>query len=136
MVNLEPLKKVTQELALEVRALGHDSEMLEFMSLILENVQSAALILDDEDTVVYMNTLAAQTISNLGTEVSVGEKWYKAWGLDAPPLEDYPARKAIETRKVVCEEYTSPFSGTKFKVTSIPLIYDGVSGTITICDVI
>ena len=61
---------------------------------------------------------------------NVGDNWYKTiWSMGMEP-KDHPANLALKTRKVVHMNFKSPKTGRTFNVTAIPLLYNGVAGTI------
>jgi len=133
MVDLSRLKELTTELAIQVRILGEHTELIELLELIFDNIQSIIFIIDNNDNIVSMNNAASVHASECGANIEVGDKWYKMWKLsDPPPI--YPSKRAIETRRILTSIQKSPVSDKTFFVTVIPLIYNGVSGTINICE--
>jgi len=55
--------------------------------------------------------------------------WFKAWNLKKEP-ETYPSKDAVEQKIVIHKSFVSPLTKNKFDIVCIPLIFNGVSGTI------
>ena len=128
MVDLERLDKLTKELAEEIHG-NKKGYIFELLCFIFDNLKTYCVIVDNHDIVLYMNPSMKKYIETNNLKLNVGEEYYHIWNRDKPN-EMAPHNIAIRTRKVIQTIFTSPRTNNTLSVTSIPLIYDGVSGTI------
>ena len=129
MVNLDGLKRLTQELANEIKC-EETGPALEFCKLILSSIKSPSVIINKDFKVVYLNDVAIKLGLKYGIDTTLGTKCYKArYNLDKP-CKDCPLVK--ETREIQNIKWKSPHSGITYMITTIPLLYNGVSGVIKI----
>ena len=127
--NLINLKSLTEELATEIYN-RDEGNAFNFCKLIFDNLRTYVAIINLDNTVQYINPSLHFLLSSLKMDVKVGDEWFsKAWNLKTPP-KNHPAKEAFETRKVVSDVIVSPISNTKYEVIAIPLIFNGISGSI------
>ena len=130
MVELDNLKKLTAYLALELENKDY-FHIMDLLGIIFNQINTLILVIDKNDKVIYMNKKMTQYFRQNKCDVKIGDVWYKFWGMKKPPI-DYPAKEAIKKKTIIKKQMTSPVTNTTFDIIAIPLIYDGVSGTINI----
>lgn len=129
MVDLNPLRRLTEELAEEV-AYEEVGPRLRLLELLLDNISSLAVIVHANHRILFINEALKKYLKTLNVEVNIGDKWYKAfWNLDEPPKESL-LTNSLRKREVVTGVISSPISNRKYQVSCIPLVYNGVSGYI------
>ena len=136
MVELGPLKRLTKELAEEIEY-DEIGPIFKLFKLLFDNINTLTVIIDKDNIIKYMNPVLTKYLEENNLDGCIGDNWYKTiWKMGLEP-DEHPARIALEQRKVVHKNFSSPMTGRKFIVTAIPLIYNGVSGTIcfaVLCD--
>jgi len=139
MVDLERLNKLTKELeeefhnslakelAVEIHK-DEDKEIFDLLSRILDKIKTQCMIIREDHTILYINSECSNWIKEHNVKLEVGMKWHSA----SPEyeIENCPHSKSIKERKVVSSIYGSPVTKVNYCVTAIPLLYDGVAGTI------
>ena len=130
--NIQDLEVITRKLALEVHK-GVHGPTYEFCQLVLNNLQTPALIIGNNYEIVYLNDCARQFIEEkLNVSIRLGKTCYKeAFNLD-DVCKGCPVKMAIDNRKVYFVDFLSPKTSLRYSVICIPLIYDGVAGAIEI----
>ena len=126
--NLDTLDKLTKELADEIHneTNGH---VMQLLCLIFDKLKTYCMIIRNDDTIIYINPSLAKYTKSHKLSCRSGMKWYEVWGMDKPK-NDIAHKVAIKERKVTIQDYTSPITRNTFNITAIPLLYNGVSGTI------
>ena len=128
MADLTKLKELTKELAEEI----HDERnglVLSLVKMLLDNIDTYAMIIDSSHTVLYTNPSLKRYMKCHNLDLPPNVRWFEIWKSDKP-VDDNPHCKALLNKKVIIQEVISPITKIHYDVTVIPLIYDGVSGTI------
>jgi len=135
MTNLSPLRRLTRELAEEVEYDEH-GRAWKFMTLILNSVQSPAAIIGSDHKLLFVNqeTIKRHTAHGFEIESEVGKtvrktRFCKPLAMDCSKC---PVQKSIDTKEVHTIDYRSDITGILYKMICIPLVFDGVSGVLTI----
>lgn len=138
MVDLEALKKLTTELAEDLR---DDSEeilclklntkqrkfTLDLLQTVLDNLDEFAFLVNDKAQVILINKSLKTDLDNLDIKLDVGECWYKLFG--GKENSSFPVQDAFKTKEVLVGTWNSPMKFT-YRYICIPLIYDGVSAVL------
>jgi len=134
MIDLEPLSKLTRELAEEI----HKKESgLAFKSIciVFDNLKSIISIIDSDCKFIYLNKAAIDyTHDLLKIDISIGDHCLKLLGNDSKLCESCSSKKCVNERRIISEVFKSPNTHIKYWKTAIPLIYDGISGVIIILE--
>jgi hypothetical protein len=130
--HIQELENITHKLALEVHR-GVHGPTYEFCQLVLNNLQTPALIIGNTYEIIYLNNCARKYIKEK-TDISVrlGKTCYKEVFNLNDVCNGCPVKLAIDNRKVYFVDFISPKTSLKYSVICIPLIYDGVAGAIEI----
>lgn len=127
MVELDDLRRITYELASEVES-GAEGPTFDIVTFILDQINSPAMILNDDLEVIYQNGGMTEWLD----QDYEGRKCFSALDRESP-CEDCDALRSLETKKVIHGENSlSPNSASKV---TIPLIFNGVSGTMILFEV-
>lgn len=126
MVELNNLRRITYELATEVES-GTEGPTFNIVTFILDQINSPAMILDDDLEVIYQN----EAMTGWLDQDYAGRKCFSALDRESP-CSDCDALKSLRTKKVIHGENT--LSSDNRKVT-IPLVFNGVSGAMILFEV-
>ena len=127
---LRYLRKLTEDLAVEVK----DEEYgfaYEFCKRLADNIKSFVIMVDKDETVLYMNPSFQKNLKKIKAKLEVGQKWYEGWGMDKSP-KDFPLEECIKSKMMLIRDYQSPLTGRFLHAVLIPLSYNGVSGAVCI----
>lgn len=132
MVNLDGLKRLTQELAEEVKY-DEKGPLFKLVTLILNNIKSFAAILDDEKRLIWANKMSVKRANKFGIDLvnSYGKKCEK-FEICSGKCKKCPIAKVIKQRKILTNDFKAKLSGKSFTMICIPLLYNGVSGVIVL----
>jgi len=130
MVNLDKLDKLTKELAEEIGT-SKNGMVSNLLYLIFDKLKSMCMIIDNKDRVVYLNPPMKKYMKKHNLDINIGDEYYKCW-CKTKPDDKSPHNMSLKTREMIVTNYKSPKTGNILNVTTIPLIYNGVSGTINI----
>ena len=129
-ISIEQLKKVTSELAIEIHSESEEKkEVLKMLSCVFDMVEEIVIILNIDCETEYINPFAIEMIKNVSkTNIKKGDHICKEVFGENLPCSMCITKKAIETRKVVMDKFTSPSSKKTYTVMAIPLLYNGTAG--------
>ena len=128
MLELDHLKRLTEELANEVHYEEH-GKVWKMITMILEKLPLLALILDKDEKPIYHNDYTKnqyRKYHNKDLDKSVPMSEQIKFRTENPEI--FP--KTLATREIQETLFFSEASQINYKVISIPLIYNGVSGAI------
>jgi hypothetical protein len=140
MVNLDALRKVTEELSYsmidETEATEHnlvfDDEKrkltLQILQVVIDNIDEFAVLVNKRAEIILMNKKLKSDLDSLGLTINPGEQWYKIWGKED---RTFPIQKAFKTKETLVGVWDSPMK-FRYKYVCIPFIYDGVSAVLGI----
>ena len=131
MVELNDLKRLTKELAEEIEY-SEDGPALDWIKLVLSSIKSPVAIITREYKVIYLNPEAKRIGKkyNISTEYDI--ECYKARYNNDKPCKNCPMLESIKTKQIVNTVWKSPHSNIEYVVTNIPLVFNGVAGSIEI----
>jgi transcriptional regulator with PAS, ATPase and Fis domain len=133
MVDLNGLKKITQELAEEIHNEQH-GKAFEFIRLLFDHIESFVAVIDDKCNFVYINPAVVKfSKDTLKMDVKIGDNC-QVWAKGYFNCDDCIVKSCINQRRVLSESMTSPHTNIKYWRTCIPLAYDGVAGVIEIVE--
>lgn len=122
------LKRLTKELAEEIKNEEY-GRMFDFCKLIFSNLNTYVIIIGLDEKIKYMNPSLSKYLKSVDSDLKVGDIWYKNWDSKSIP-KDHPSCEALKTRTVVHKKLEYPKLKSTYDVIAIPLIYNGISGTI------
>ena len=136
VVDLTRLDDLTNELAQEIHT-NKGGHILDLLKFIFDKIDTQIMIIDEDDRILFNNLATIEHFKKHSLNYNTGIKWYEAWNIDkcpetGEPLSNVPHKIAMEKRKVITREFTSPFTGFKCRIIAIPLLYNGISGTICV----
>lgn len=104
------------------------------LKLIFEQLNTFIIILNKQKEVIWMNK-AATTKAYTFSEENQGEKFLEEgtkafWNQELDLSRKGPIDKAMIERKIIHSIVISPFSNQPYTLTCIPLLANGVTGTI------
>jgi hypothetical protein len=137
MVELESLRRITHELAMDLREeeiradTSHSVFTLKTLQVVLDNLDELAAIVNTKDETILINKKFKEDLERLGFKYKMYDKWYTLIGFKEKPLYN-PINKAVQTRDIIIEEWISPQTNKKYRTVCIPLIYNGVSAVLAL----
>ena len=132
MVNLSKLKKITNELSHNIEE--GEGPLLDFIILILDNLNQPAVILDNKLNLIYGNNYMHTFLANLDLQINPGDNWYKViYDMNTIP-KWCPATDALKQGKLTTKEFISPLTKLKWRTTCIPIANNGTSAVIGISE--
>lgn len=124
------LNNITFPLAAEIESGKFGLPVLAFLKVILNNIETISFVFDKEGRIIFVNLAADEYLKQLGFSYNIGDFWWKIfWKLDKRP-DNVTSVRALTTRTIITEDMSNPHTGNTVTVTAIPLIFNGVSGTI------
>ncbi|MBE3094743.1 MAG: hypothetical protein IMZ52_06890 [Actinobacteria bacterium] len=127
--SINNLDRITKEVALEIEH-GSSEGILQLVELILDKLDTFGLIIKNDGKIIYVNKSLIAYLKGCNLTANIGDNVYNSLlGQEIAP-EWCPVKKAIESRKIIFDIFTSPKTGNKYRTICIPLLYDGVSAVI------
>jgi hypothetical protein len=138
MVDLENLKKITMELAQDLRdddesilKLKLDTKQrkftLDILQVVLDNLDEFAFLVNNKAEVILMNKKLSEDLNNLKIKCNVGDCWYNIFG--GKELSTFPIQNSFKNREIQVGTWVSPLKFT-YRYICIPLKYNGVSAVL------
>jgi len=132
--NVNSINLLTAELAKEV----HDNfygQAFKCICAVFDGLHSIVAITDDKCNLIYLNKAAIDYVHDLlKINIKVGDHCLALLANNYHMCETCLSKKAMVDKRVMNEIFISPNTGIKYWRTAIPLVYDGVSGAITILE--
>ena len=130
---LEKLRRSTHNLAIEVKKNTHGPAW-DIVTLLLDNVKSPSAILNTNHEIVFINKSTKNIMRANGIKVKdIIGKHARETGL-CPQVDcsDCPVNKVLHEKKVSTIKYKGPLDKRAYEMICIPLVYNGISGVITL----
>jgi len=134
MVELDKLKHLTQEIANEIHEKQH-GKAFEFIKLLFDNIKSFVAVVDGNCKIIYVNPAVIKFANeNSIVDIKLGDNCKMLFSKTKFECDNCVVKSCINQRRVLSEEVTSKYTGIKYRLTCIPLAYDGIAGVIEIVE--
>ena len=134
MANLNKLKELTSELALEIESNKHGS-FWNLITYVLDSIASPTAIISRNHTLLYINKETQKRFD----ECSFTKDYLNKSLLDSEfckalndGCDECIIQKTIDTKEVYTIDFYSTITDIRYKMICIPLIFNGVSGVLVI----